>query len=234
MADSSTIAVELAFATLPEGWKGTPQQFLNWIAENAIFSATGAFLTGQIGGARPVSNVGIWVNGRSIELWDSATSKYVPQLTVPIGVVLDWPAPNQAPPENYLFAEGQLLLQADYPDLYPILLKTYSRPGDATNTFRLPDYRGRVGVGASNEPGNFNPLADTGEGVMTLRALGSYFGAEWPSYALQHPLNAHTPRYSAALQGRARPVSAPYQWNKSPFNGIQPPSIGVRKIIRYK
>lgn len=247
MSEPTAIAVELTFPELPEGWKGTPSAFLQWISDNAIFTAGGDFLTGHIGGARPISNVGIFVNGLEVELWQGGTTgSYVPQRTMPVGTVLEWPAPALTPPDNFLFCEGQLLLidGADsrggtYEQLANVLGRTYCHPEDDLTHFRVPDYRGRVGVGAASTPGQINPLDPTGTpGNLTLRPAGTYFGAEWPIYNVPTPSNPPATRYSAALQGvatfKAPATTYPWQWTKGTFNGIQPPSIGVRKIIRYR
>lgn len=248
MSEPAAIAVELTFPELPEGWKGTPSALLQWISENAIFKAGGAFLTGNIGGPRPTSNVGIYVNGTSIELWSGGTTgEYVPLATMPIGVVLDWVGPSQVPPDNFLSCDGQELdiTGADarggtYEQLANVIGRTYARSSDSDlSKFRLPDFRGRVAVGGSETSGNFKPSDPVGTpGVLTLRPIGTYFGAEWPIYNVPTPSNPPATRYSAALQGvatfKAPTTTYPWQWTKAAFNGIQPPSIGVRKIIRYR
>lgn len=237
-------AITLVFPPLPEGWVGTPQEFLSWMSENAIIKqASGELLTGEIGSSTPTSDAGLFVNNstRQISIWNNEREKYLPQLTVPIGAILDWPSQLLTPPENYLFCDGQLLVTEDYPDLYAIIGTVYNRLGsgdtdeefpDPEGQFRLPDLRGRVAVGASLEQGYMDPRHDH-SGRVTLRSVGQYFGAEWPSYKTVTPLNAPTPRYSAALQGAATPAPA-FAWNKSTFNGIQPLSLGVRKIIRFQ
>jgi len=249
MADTQNIAVELSFPSLPEGWRGTPQQFLQWISENAIFSASGSFLTGQIGGARPTTNVGIYVNGQTIELWQGgSTGKYVPLLALPIGVVLDWPCASLTPPDNYLFCDGRLLTITEYPELYAALggiNNPWKLNSDDATKFRLPDYRGRVGVGADESAGDYYKPDGANRylisGKLSLRTVGSYFGNEWPTYNAVNAwgassANMATPRYSVTLQVFKSTAKAPdkYYWNKGDFNGVQPPSLGVRKIIKYK
>jgi hypothetical protein len=236
MSDQSATAIELTFASLPEGWKGTPQEFLEWMSENATLYATGASLAGQIGGSRPITNVGIYVNGRTIELWDAGKSKYLPQLTVPIGSVFDWPSAIGTPPDNYLFCEGQQLNIADYPDLAAIIGTTFNKAADSDSTkFRMPNYLGRASVGAGDSPGEYDPRGDASgyptTGPMISRAPGDYWGSEWPQYRIPVPANAPTPRYSHPMNGTGD-THPPYVWNKSFFNSIVPPSIGVRKIMR--
>lgn len=228
-ADNQTTNIQISFPPLPEGWAGTPQALLQFIQDNASFTSTGDLLTGQIGGSRPTTNVGLWVNGVYIEAFVQGKG-YQPLLTVPIGAVLDWPSALNAPPDNYLFAEGQLLLITDYQALADVYGRTYVKVADDTNHFRVPDYRGRIGVGASATAGQFDPLSATGDGAMTIRTPGTYFGYEWPSFKVNAPLNAHTPRYSMTIKGS----SPKYEQNTTTFNGVQNPSVGVRKIIRAK
>ena len=53
-------------------------------------------------------------------------------------------------PNGLLAADGQLLRAADYPPLFSLIGLTYSREGDPSATFRLPDLTGRTAVGASS------------------------------------------------------------------------------------
>jgi microcystin-dependent protein len=48
-------------------------------------------------------------------------------------------------PEDWALCDGSSLAIRTYPDLYSLIGTTYG--GDGVNTFRLPDFRGRVVVG---------------------------------------------------------------------------------------
>lgn len=235
MSDSSTISIITSHPPLPEGWKGTPQQLIEWMDEHAIYEASGEFLTGQIGGSVPSTNVGIFVNGQEIMVWDPAQAKYVPLLTMAIGTIADWPSMSQAAPANYVFCEGQELLITDYNALFNAIGRAYAQASDDPESlsFRLPDFRGRVAVGAGDAPGDYDPRNPT-NGKLVQREVGAYFGNDWPTYQVITPVNAPVPRYSVTLQGASTSKPNAFQWNKSTFNGIQPPSLGVRKIIRYQ
>lgn len=236
-SDTANIDINQSFPILPEGWQGSPQDLLTWISENAIFKATGASLVGQFSdSAIPTSNVGLLIVGNTIFTWSAGKGKYVPLLTVPIGSVYDWPSQLQNPPDNHLFCEGQLLTITDYPDLYAVLGTTYNRAADATTSFRMPNYLGRVGVGAGDNPGDYNPRQATTipGGPMALRAVGDYFGYEWPSYNVLIQANAPTPRYTAVLTGSRRTKPTPFSWTGNQYNTVVPPAIGVRKIMRAK
>lgn len=237
-----SINVELSFASLPEGWQGTPQSFLAFMEENAVFSATGDFLIGQIGGARPVSDVGLYINGTSIEVWSGGSNgKYVPINTVPVGVIFDWPSQASAPPDNYLFCEGQLVKIDDYKDLYAAIGANYNLAtgADPVDSFRIPDFRGRTAVGGSGTPGYQDPLNQ--RGALTVRSVSApdqYFGNEWPTYNLTYPPNTSSPRYSATIMGaktnKIGGVAYPFGISIANFNGIMPPCLAVRKIIRFR
>lgn len=57
------------------------------------------------------------------------------------GLLHTWPKGHAVPP-GMLRAEGQLLAQADYPDLFAVVGRVYSQPDDPADQFRLPDMRG--------------------------------------------------------------------------------------------
>lgn len=78
-----------------------------------------------------------------------------------VGVVKMW-AGNVAP-ENYQFCNGQSLAVADFPALYAVIGNSY---GGNSTFFNLPDFRGRVAIGA-------------GLGIgLTERSIGETGGAE--------------------------------------------------------
>lgn len=93
-------------------------------------------------------------------------------------------------PENWLFCDGSELLISFYPALYQTLGTTYGALTNGlgaagTTHFKLPDLRGRAGIGAGIGAG------------LTARALGSQMGVEtvtlsesqMPSHT--HAQNAH-------------------------------------------
>lgn len=62
------------------------------------------------------------------------------------GMGLPWFGSSAAVPSGWLLCGGQLLLRADYPDLFAAIGTTYDSTVDGTH-FRLPDLRGRVPAG---------------------------------------------------------------------------------------
>jgi microcystin-dependent protein len=69
---------------------------------------------------------------------------YVPD--APVGTMFDWP--GSAPPQLYLWADGTVLNQAAYPELFSVIGTTYGAGG--AGTFALPDCRGRFTLAASS------------------------------------------------------------------------------------
>jgi len=165
---------------LPEGWEGTPDEFRQQIFSTLTFQASGDFMTGQIGGAMPTSNVGLYIDGPYLYTWDADTSTYQPINTHPIGSIL--PYLGSVVPANYLLLDGGQHLVADYKELYALIGKTYiksTESGDDTH-FRVPNMAGRTFFGAGQ--GDYNPLATAGVpgGLMREMLLHQFDGLEWP------------------------------------------------------
>lgn len=222
-----SINITASVANLPLGWKDTPQAFAQWLVENMSFEATGEFLTGQIGGAEPTVDVGIFIDGKKVKVWNG--TKYVLIDTVPIGAMLMWASNSVTPPEGYLFCQGQLLNRVDYPDLFTAIGTTWTGTGDPGTQFRLPDGRGRVGVGSGL--GDYNPTGNTvdpkktGSGKITERVTGEYYGFEWGTYKQTTQPNAPTPRYIIVPY-----LNAPS--NRTFYYGVSEPSFCAQWIIR--
>lgn len=87
---------------------------------------------------------------------------------VPTGAIT--PYAGTVAPENWLLCSGQAVLRSQYSDLYAVISNRFGAVTDDT-TFRLPDLRGRVPIGAG-----------TGSG-LTARSLSQTTGTE------THPLS---------------------------------------------
>lgn len=81
-----------------------------------------------------------------------------------VGEIREYAGPT--PPSGWLICDGSIVNQGDYPTLYSAIGTTWNTGGEPAGTFRLPDRRGRVGIGAGQGPDLAN------------RTLGSYGGAE--------------------------------------------------------
>ena len=85
---------------------------------------------------------------------------FVGDLGIPIGAILPFAGTNV--PRGFLLCDGSEVEIAKYPDLYDIVGLRYdgSEPKLGTNTFRLPDLRGRFALGRHNmDNGSQVPLA---------------------------------------------------------------------------
>lgn len=99
----------------------------------------------------------------------------------PIGSMMDYGAFADTPDEKWLLCDGRILSYMDYPDLYAVLGATWNTGGEPSATFRIPDRRGRVTVGAGQGSG----LSD--------RPPGSRFGAEAHALTIsQLPAHGHS------------------------------------------
>lgn len=77
----------------------------------------------------------------------------------PIGVIK--PFAGEGLPDGYLWCDGASYpANGDYLKLYNVIGTAYNASGDAAGTFRVPDLRGRVGVGKNT--GTFNALGKKG------------------------------------------------------------------------
>lgn len=196
-----TINIIAISAPLPEGWEGTPDEFRQEVFSTLQFQANGAFLTGQIGGALPTVDVGLFVDGRDLYTWDADSSAYRPVRSVPVGTVSAYL--GAVAPTNYLLLDGGDYLQTDYPELFALIGTTFNRVGDASNRFRVPNAAGRTFIGAGI--GDYNPKLDGTPGRMKEILLGEYGGREWPvrktTRHVQQPANNATPGDSLIYSG---------------------------------
>jgi microcystin-dependent protein len=93
-------------------------------------------------------------------------------------------------PRNWMFCDGRTLPINQNQALFSLLGTTYG--GDGRTTFKLPDLRGRVPVGAGTGPG------------LTRRVLGEMAGQETVQLTAQqmpshyHPMTVGTAASSAA------------------------------------
>jgi microcystin-dependent protein len=169
-----TIDMSVQIPPLPAGWKGSPDDLLQFLAEEGVFTLQGDFPAAQVGGARPTEDVGIWYGDDSIERFTNG--KYRPISDVPIGAIFPFAGTGAVIPANYLLCDGRLVLRDDYAELFAVIGTVYNRADDIVTSFRLPDYRGRVPVGA----GVGDYISQGVTGVMREVVAGQYSGFEWP------------------------------------------------------
>lgn len=119
-------------------------------------------------GGYPISNVAPGT---------AATDAATVGQTVPIGTILDYALPT--PPAGWIFCYGQALTSGQYPLLRQALLDAGSPYGtDGSGNPRVPDFRGRTGIGRDNMGGTAaNRITNSGSGING-GTLGASGGAE--------------------------------------------------------
>ncbi len=97
----------------------------------------------------------------------------------PIGAGMEWYTPT--PPPGWLLQHGQEVSKLQYPDLFLVLGTTWNDGTESADGFRLPDRRGRAGVGSGDGGAN-----------LTTRTLTDRFGTELVTLtSLQMPEHGH-------------------------------------------
>jgi microcystin-dependent protein len=74
-----------------------------------------------------------------------------PVAGIPVGGIMDFA--GTAAPVGWLLCAGQTVSRTTYANLFAVLSTAYNTGGEAGTDFRLPDFRGRVGVGMDNMGG---------------------------------------------------------------------------------
>lgn len=100
-------------------------------------------------------------------------------------------------PRNWMFCDGRELPIAQYEALFSLLGWTYG--GNGQTTFRLPDFRGRVPVGAGTGPG------------IAPKLLGQAGGAEQHQLTTtQIPAHSHPIMATSSAGNATNPANAVY------------------------
>lgn len=98
-------------------------------------------------------------------------------------------------PRNWAYCQSQILSIAQNTALFSLLGTTYG--GNGQTTFALPDFRGRIPVGAGTGPGLSNYSLGQMGGSETYTVLNSNFPAH------THPLNGSITMPANAADGNA-------------------------------
>jgi microcystin-dependent protein len=125
---------------------------------------------------------------------DAATKGYVDSVagvggsSIPAGVI--WEDAGTTPPAGWLACDGSVVNRADYPALFARISTNYNIGGEAATQFRLPNMKGRGGVGRDTSQSEFATLGQAG-GAKT-HTLGA---GEVPNHT--HGLGGHTYAWGA-------------------------------------
>ncbi len=128
----------------------------------------------------------LWYNNGSgipVQLTSGTSISTPSSPLVPAGIMLDYAGISA--PSGYLLCDGTAVSRATYTDLFSAIGTVWG-VGDGATTFNVPDFRGRVSVGAGTGSGlTSRTLADT-DGEEDHELLT----AEMPAHT--HVQNAHT------------------------------------------
>lgn len=202
---------------LPEGFSGTPDELFTFFKENALFYIDGDAPAGQIGGARPTEDVGVFYDINGVETFRDG--KYQPSSDVPIGTLLPWASGSTTPPANYLLADGRSILRADYAELFQVIGITWGTPESPT-TFSLPDLRGRYPVGSGIGDYKYQGII----GRMRELIAGAYGGYEWV---------VRVTGFAPGAPITSMKTIAPHPATVN-YLSVQSPAVAVPYIIRYR
>lgn len=106
---------------------------------------------------------------------------------IPPGSIMQYAADTA--PSGWLFCNGQVVSQLDYPDLHSAILSTYNTGGEGALNFRLPNLKGRVPVGLDSAQTEFDDLGETG-GSKTNTLLDTNLPAH--AHSIDHNHGSHT------------------------------------------
>lgn len=110
-----------------------------------------------------------------------------PQTYCDVGEIRLFPYKGKNIPKGWMECDGRELKIMDYSTLYSVIGTIYG--GDGASTFRIPDLRGRVAVGAGAMDSKRRPV----DGPAGLPVIGSRGGAEQVTLTLsQMPAHRHT------------------------------------------
>ena len=137
----------------------------------------------------------------------------------PVGTISPFAGSDEQIPKGWLLCDGSGFSNVEYPDLAVVIGDTY-QPHDG-NIYYLPDFRGRVALGANEETNNSARAGD-----RQTRPLGDSGGRDSVGLELQNmPQHSHTATYKVyaddALANQAQ-ADAAYAAGLGPFDHRPP------------
>lgn len=123
----------------------------------------------------------------------------------PVGIIVDFAGTSATVPANWLLCYGQAISRTTYAALFACIGTTYGA-GDATTTFNLPDYRGRVGAGKDDMGGTSANRLTAQTGGVNGDNLAATGGAETHTLTTAQ-LASHTHTASVTDPGHTHPLT---------------------------
>lgn len=122
-------------------------------------------------------------------------------------------------PRNWAFCDGRLVNISENDDLFALIGTIYG--GDGSNTFALPDLRGRVPINQGQGQGLSNyTMAETG-GTTTVRLDAAHIPAH------QHALNATTATGAVTVPDNTTLLATPVDSTSTPILYVVPGTSAV-------
>ena len=135
---------------------GTTKSFVTSISPNFISNARSISTLSLAEKPYSLRDDVVLVN-RSTQsrLLKATRDEFVGDLGLPIGAILPYAGPNI--PFGFLLCDGSEILISQYPSLYQVIATIYNGviPLQGTDTYRLPDLRGRFPLGKDNMDNGF-------------------------------------------------------------------------------
>lgn len=183
--------ITFSLAPLSTGLALDANQYGQALVANLQATISGAFLTGQIGGTQPTSDVGPWANNGHWWFWDAGTSMYVQEnltSSFPPGLVVMFGGVSA--PTGFLLCNGSLQLRSTFSALFAIIGTTFGA-GDGSSTFNLPDFRGRSPMGFGTGTGLTARTIGQGIGVETIALSTANLAAHNHVITVSNPPHDH-------------------------------------------
>ena len=149
---------------------------------------------------------------------------------LPVGAVVPWA--GGAEPTGFLLCDGAVVLRATYAALFTAIGTSYNTGGEAADSFRLPNLKGRVPVGLGDTADNpeFNAMGKTGgekAHAQTVAEMAQHWHGNQQFYYYIGSGGQNTIGGGTALSAKAMDMMG----SGTPANVIQP-YITLRYIIR--
>ncbi len=154
----------------------------------------------------------------------------------PVGIIS--PYGGASAPAGWLLCDGSAVNRTTYAALFAVLGTTYGA-GDGSTTFNLPDMQGRVPIGAGTGTYKSAGIAHSNGASLTVRTIGEYDGAEYPSgipqtnnpAGTEEPAGAYFTEAESAFYATTLLFTGFMGGNGE--GGNMQPYVGVNYIIKY-
>lgn len=183
----STKISSLAEATAPDENVLVPM-LVSGVTRKAFLSNVLSLVTG---GTAIAANVTGGTNISVVSAGVSSTKQLTISFNLP-GIIVPYSGPDSTVPASWLFCNGQAISRSTYAALFGVISTTYG-VGDGTNTFNVPDLRGRIPFGKATSSGSSSPLNGAIFSAGNFYTLASAGGEETHLLTSgQTPIKDHT------------------------------------------